>query len=943
MTLDAGNMNSIRVWVMRPGGTAAAGFVFPWSWGDWYEHKRLIATGYTKLPGAMGGATFKLERSTISDNNPKVKQPFTWDDATLPLVEQMYIAITVGDLRPTIGDTGESANILWWGFVSEIHGSQLAGTLELMGTVSALGVGHLLDRIPIRGWARNNIDGYPSSMSAPGSANLGSNIDGQVIGNAVIGESALGGADGRVYLFQNDPAKCSASASAYFTRWRLLTHVQLMCLQRAEILGGVNWALRCLDNSQAFDPAPATPATIASYLNDTTTPDVYETRNQTCKGMLDLLVPRNMGFGWDIVLTNVSGQVGWQIVIYTSSEGNTYGLPAFTAQAQTITLANHPTVDFQPLRQGLDVPDEIIVTGSSPILFGVTVGYPDGNYDQGWDSTPTTGQEALYRAAAGAGIGYSGLTTVQQLDRNRQIRQAPGLVDVFTRYQLKPGNGVGVGPASDLLRSTNPGRGAANLPMCPVVEWDGTNISFGTASRAPYLPTMHLSRTIPWVDGFSASGTDLRPAVAKAWPVYSGPRLFYYAPDAPAGSQWLDLLAKGGVRSTPSVEADDRGAAMKITYDKPERLGLGIIDLAADPAYDIAQDGTPTEGANIFNWKRVVATIGVPSDQRVSVTKRRPGVTKDSDVRTSLRIELEKLQCYIMHEQSIIGIDADGEPTFVNGFGPSKSVIFRNDFPLAEKICNRLAAFHFRRRQGFAYVGMRPDAPPTWAYIGCPVSKVIESTVGDNAAEVSATYNVVIEKIDVVLGDKPRITVHGELPSAPSFGSSPSPSSGGSISIAQNGTLAQAVAQVRQDVNALTKDGQRTPLVLPYSPGGGAIAPELYIAIGNNIIPACTSLGIQKRTDAILGSELPVGTGGAPGDIVTVPAVASPPTMPNGVGVGKQYGTNNYVWMILDSNSTYSSDIPNMKNVVGGAVINLDKISGGITYRYACHVAYRAW
>jgi hypothetical protein len=171
-----------------------------------------------------------------------------------------------------------------------------------------------------------------------------------------------------------------------------------------------------------------------------------------------------------------------------------------------------------------------------------------------------------------------------------------------------------------------------------------------------------------------------------------------------------------------------------------------------------------------------------------------------------------------MHKGSIIGITVDGIPDSVNGFGPSNSVIFRNDFPLAEKICNRLAAFHFRRRQGFAYVGMRPDAPPTWAYIGCPVSKVIESTVGDNAAEVSATYNVVIEKIDVVLGDKPRITVHGELPSAPSFGSSPSPSSGGSISIAQNGTLAQAVAQVRQDVNALAKDGQRTPLVLPYSP-----------------------------------------------------------------------------------------------------------------------------
>ena len=130
---------------------------------------------------------------------------------------------------------------------------------------------------------------------------------------------------------------------------------------------------------------------------------------------------------------------------------------------------------------------------------------------------------------------------------------------------------------------------------------------------------------------------------------------------------------------------------------------------------------------------------------------------------------------------------------------------------------------------------------------------------------------------------------------------------------------------------------------VPMVGGGATAAPELYIAIGNNIIPACTSLGIQKRTDAILGSEFPIGTGGVSGDIVLVPPVASPPTMPNGVGVGKQYGTNAYVWVILDSNSTYSVDIPNGKNFVGGATINLDKVSAGITYRYACHVVFSAW
>jgi hypothetical protein len=130
---------------------------------------------------------------------------------------------------------------------------------------------------------------------------------------------------------------------------------------------------------------------------------------------------------------------------------------------------------------------------------------------------------------------------------------------------------------------------------------------------------------------------------------------------------------------------------------------------------------------------------------------------------------------------------------------------------------------------------------------------------------------------------------------------------------------------------------------IPCAGGGPSVAPELYIVIGNNIIPACTSFGIQKRTDAIIGSELPVGTGGMSGDIVLVPAVASPPTMPNGVGVGKQYGTGNYIWVILDSNSSYKSDIPNAKNFVGGGIINLDKVSAGITYRYACHIVFSAW
>ena len=121
--------------------------------------------------------------------------------------------------------------------------------------------------------------------------------------------------------------------------------------------------------------------------------------------------------------------------------------------------------------------------------------------------------------------------------------------------------------------------------------------------------------------------------------------------------------------------------------------------------------------------------------------------------------------------------------------------------------------------------------------------------------------------------------------------------------------------------------------------GGGSVAsPPIYFIFGGNVLPSSGGStlvsGIARRTDSVLASELPNGTGGSSGDTVIVPAWPIPASMPLGTGVGKNVFTNKFAFLLNDANGAFPGDMPiNRKAYVGGT-INLDKVSGGITYRY---------
>jgi hypothetical protein len=58
--------------------------------------------------------------------------------------------------------------------------------------------------------------------------------------------------------------------------------------------------------------------------------------------------------------------------------------------------------------------------------------------------------------------------------------------------------------------------------------------------------------------------------------------------------------------------------------------------------------------------------------------------------------------------------------------------------------------------------------------------------------------------------------------------------------------------------------------------------------------------------------------------------------LPNGVGVFRNVNTNAYSFALLDSGSGYPYDLPESRPCVAGETVNLDRVSGGTTYRYVC-------
>lgn len=862
--------SAIQVWVIPPTplnasgqalqtGDATVGYVFPWSWG-WKRALQLIPLTSTDNANAMGSASFRLLRATRQEIGRKAYQLL--DDQ---LVEGAWVCITRGQAltldatgKPT--DQVDPAAIEWCGWISTIERELLAGSSESVGSVQALGIGHLLDKRQVYGWAQAAEDptSYAVAINSPPQANI-AGTENHVIGNATLGTAPNGSS---VYVFTRMPADCAPAQTVQndpviWTRWRLLSHLLAFCQPP---MGAV------ISIATADDATPGTNpqnlAKIAGYLNDCTYPEVYELANLTWRGALDLLIPDVMGLGWTITVS----KAGWTVTIFTVSDTNTvtdpfyFGVPK-NPTTTSVSLPGEPTTAVTRRANAEDLPDEVVYESAEPCVFGFTVSFADGNLGKMW----TAQQEVDYKAAASGASNYPA-TPTQQKEINAAVRAGPGFRDVFTKYGLNAFHGA---KQRTILRGDEPVvSGKVTKALIPQLQWDGatgTLTIVNTTSRLPYLPTARFLRTLPWPEGLWADGTDHRDATSLATPQYLTPRVFRYdtASASNGGYTWVDLLARNGRPSQLSVQLDidDRSPAVRIAANPPELLAYKRWTGSPTPA---VSDVDPESDGRALDYTKLVLTAAMESDQRIQVIIPRPGTQAQTptapgglNVRRSLIVRDDKLHCWVMLKNTILGIKNDRSPDYVTATnlndastGVGGGYALRNDWPLAQRRAKRLAAFVFRKRTAVTIERARSDDQPTWAVVGTLITKVIEvaadTTQGTAIPEVSTPCGTVIVEIVRTYGDRPRLRVTTGLPTMLSVGGggSPSASAGGRVSAIGGGTVAQQVADVRQRLNVKDRDDVRVPVVVPKGGGSGPAQISLVI-IGGNTLSDTFTAGIK--------------------------------------------------------------------------------------------------
>lgn len=844
LNADGSTASAAQVTAAQAAGTPLA-FYFPFSVPSaWRKEGALLPGSSEEVTRSMGTCQFRLLRQTRMDQGDNSYQTYA------AVVEGCYVAIMEGT-----GQLSFQNNCLWKGWLPRIEGDQVQGTAEIIGTATAQELGHLLDRQQVVGWTRD-LDGkgaYPESspMQTPPTANMG-NPTGAIIGNAV-NSGSYGWLFARVptqfgYAVPSNNGYTGTDLGKYWTRWRLLMHVVKNCVPKALCS---SMAILCQDASQG-SADPTLINTISGYLNQTQFPEVFDLRNLTWCGLLDILIPRERDMGWKIIPTDAGV---WQIYIYSLAGDITYGVPAVpSAQQYAVTMANYPAIQVSIVKDATDLPDKIIVEGN-PHVFCFTIGGPDLNFGVGWNESLNI--DYFQAASTFNPTLYATLNLTQVADINRQYRAQPWLRDVFTRFAILP-NANG-----DVQIPATPGMGNKLVyPACPQLAWNQTIIKpagFGypatpqlnagltfdkgpsgtgaLISRMPYLGGVGMLRTLPLPLGFDNTLADLRAPQQKASPTYMPLRLFCYNPADLFGMIWRDLAAPDPLHGNmrPHVEADDRGAALHIEYSPRELLAAGIWPTDGSA---VAADINPVLDIHAMNYLNLVATIAIESDQVVRVVQYRPGLktTDDSQVRIPMRIVNRNLNLHAIWSNTIIGVTLTAPPvvsgspipyritdshmTLVPGSTTDGISFLRNDYGLADLICKQAAGFSFRPRRSIAITLMQPGIAPSaipWATIGALIISTIES------ASVTNVVGTVVEKIVRTYGEQPRLQVYTSLPPRPDFehmGVSASPVRGGPASASLGATPTQAIQAIRDDVIDLQQKTVKVPIFtqVPLSP-----------------------------------------------------------------------------------------------------------------------------
>ena len=769
-------LGEFRVWVI-PGLVNASNFFYEFDMGAFRYEPRLIPERLSDRPGGMGTASFRLLRALREENGALINDPGFIDLGG-------YIAVT-----KEISDTAfDRTKVVFWGYIGRRDISQLAGGIDKVGTVTARGLGHLLDTIQLSGFKQASTPGGAvSELLSPPTFNLEGD-GGTIIGNKTTTE-------GSIPVFAALPSLCSPTA--LFSREEVLAHILKYCkpagIPRMILASAVSGLIE--------------------YLQTTTDREIFALKHLTLKGAIDLLIPRSQGLGWQLVPNINEGETRWTVYAYPllDSVPAAYGTGYPAASPVNVNASEIESDSVTYHEDAADLYDTVTVEGDN-ILIGATAAFADGNLAKGW----TEAQETAYRAGASAATDYEDLSEEEKKARNEEFRNSPLVSDVFSLVTLNL-------TSATINRSATPGTGAGALPLVPAITWTGTAATVSESlHRTPYLPAARLSRVVPWEIGKKGDGTDDRDAAAKARPEHMKPRVFRYMEEPPEGeSICADLLVPttlGGVsRPSPTVTPDDRTPGLRIAFSPSEYMALNHWN---DDANAVSRIGTIEENTRTFDYETLAATLGIPSDQCVRVSIQRAGVA-DGKERAELIVRDKRLQCWVMLDGSIVGTLADGTADRVSG-----NVFVRNDFPTAQRMATALAAFAFRKRTSISVTLAEPDNLPAWASIGTMIGQITEAPAVGPAPTVVADAYTVVEAVDYDLTrERPRVTISTTLPSPPSMGGAgSSPTSGGSVSGSLGGTVAQATAQTQdkardnagRTASVPTHIGQSPVSVPPY-------------------------------------------------------------------------------------------------------------------------------
>lgn len=757
----------IKVWVM-----AFTGGVPVWDSSQWSVENRLVPQRSMQTNGSVGQASFRLLRASRQDDSgaPVVS---SWSP-----IKGQYVAITTQACS-----VPGAAGSLWVGYIEDFQTITTRNVADAIGSVTARQLGGVLDQVPLANPRIFDLTGASADgialLSIP-TANADGLTQSEVIGNAVDAPAGVqpGGYTRRQWA--GKAADCGTSGTNYWSRWSLIDHF-------------IHW-----NYSPLIPTVALSAASNVQTLLDTAAKEVFKLQGLTLKGLLDLMCGAGRGLRWYI---SYSGNT-WTINILSALDAAVGDIPAATATA--VTLANDVSVRL--VTSGFDQYDAVEVNGA-PIVFGGTISPIDSTADKGWSSTSLTD----YLSGASGATGYGSLTASQQIARNRAFRKSGILGDVFTRYVVAQ-------DTADGFRCKNvagvPVAGSVQV-FCPEITWIASVAAIDDSSNmCPYPPEARLLRQLPWAEGVKGDGTDIRDAEQKAKPKYLAPVALSY--QILGEADWSDLCNPPfGKWHKPSLGVDSRGPALRVEFEYPEMLAYA--DWTGSPAIT-EYDPSLTTAYGASDWRFLVLTVAMQSDQRVKVASYRSGTTS-ATYRNPLRVSRPDINCWVMRKTTIVGLNIDGTPDEV----PADTFV-RNDFPVAQKLADELAAFAFRDRTGAVITITQPWSPPAWAGIAA-----LLSTLTEPAGAPAYTLNTPVTSVEQVWDEKaPRLIVITGDPSLPdSTALVPlSPAFGGTVSTAMGCTLPAMVQRLDADVKEVQRAQERVPIITGRLPVPSTAATE---------------------------------------------------------------------------------------------------------------------